>query len=97
MASSRVNQTEGPGGAGSHSWRDRIDPRQVGWLRILLIFVPVALVTWIGGGSKTFQFGLAAVAIIPLAGLIGEATESLADKLGPGVGGPAQRDLRQRR
>ncbi len=87
MASSRVNQTEGPGGAGSHSWRDRIDPRRVGWLRILLIFVPVALVAWIGGGSKTFQFGLAAVAIIPLAGLIGEATESLADKLGPGVGG----------
>ena len=27
------------------------------------------------------------LAIIPLAGLIGEATEALADKLGPGIGG----------
>src|SRR5205085_4140642 len=33
------------------------------------------------------QFVLAALGIIPLAGLIGEATEALAHRLGPGIGG----------
>ena len=32
-------------------------------------------------------FVLSSLAIIPLAGLIGEATEALADRLGPGIGG----------
>jgi len=53
----------------------------------LLVFVALAPLAaalhW--SGSATFAF--AALAIVPLAGLMGEATESLAARLGAGVGG----------
>jgi Ca2+:H+ antiporter len=52
-----------------------------------LVFVPLAplahLLHW--GGIATFLF--AALAIVPLAGLMGEATGTLAARLGAGVGG----------
>lgn len=69
------------------SWRDWIDPRRVGWLRPLLVFVPATIVAWFLEAPAPLLFALAAAAIIPLAGLIGEATESLAEELGPGIGG----------
>ncbi len=69
------------------AWHDWIDPRRVGWLRMLLGFIPVALIAWATGAPAVAQFGLAALAIIPLAGLIGESTEALAHRLGPGIGG----------
>jgi len=56
-------------------------------LLLLLIFVVLAPLAhalhW--GGIATFAF--AALAIVPLAGLMGEATENLAARLGAGVGG----------
>ena len=56
-------------------------------LLVLLIFVPLAaLAKWLGWGAVTV-FVFAGLAIIPLAGLMGEATEGLAGKLGAGVGG----------
>ena len=39
------------------------------------------------GPSETFEFVLAAAALIPLAWLIGEATEHAAEHTGPGIGG----------
>ena len=69
------------------TWRDWIDPTRVGWLRLLLGFVPAALVAWVAEAPALAQFALASLAIIPLAGLIGEATEALAFHLGPGIGG----------
>jgi Ca2+:H+ antiporter len=56
-------------------------------LRLLLVFVPLAvLAEWLHwGGISVFVF--ACLAIIPLAGLMGEATEKLAARLGAGVGG----------
>jgi Ca2+:H+ antiporter len=59
----------------------------VGWLRSLLVFVPVAVVLQWAGASAAWRFLASALAIIPLAGLMGEATERLAERLGPGVGG----------
>ena len=53
----------------------------------LLVFVPATAVASFLNAPAVVRFGLAALAIIPLAGLIGEATESLADRVGPGVGG----------
>lgn len=55
----------------------------------LLVFVPAAVLvrfvpTW---HSDVFLFIFAGLAIIPLAGLMGKATESLAVHLGEGVGG----------
>ena len=69
------------------TWRDWIDPTRVGWLRLLLGFVPAALIAWVAEAPALAQFALASLAIIPLAGLIGEATEALAFNLGPGIGG----------
>lgn len=56
-------------------------------LKLLLVFVPLAaLAEWLHwGGIAVFAF--ACLAIIPLAGLMGEATENLAARLGAGVGG----------
>ena len=83
----RVNGPEGIGSSLKWSWRDGIDPRRVGWMRLLLTFVPLALIGSFAGAKPIVLFVLSAVAIIPLAGLIGEATEALAHKMGPGIGG----------
>ncbi len=55
-------------------------------LKLLLVFLPFApLASWLHwGGVATFV--CSALAIVPLAGLMGEATETLADRLGSGVG-----------
>ena len=56
-------------------------------LLVLLLFVPLAaLADWLDWGAVTV-FGFAGLAIIPLAGLMGSATERLAARLGAGVGG----------
>jgi Ca2+:H+ antiporter len=53
---------------------------------VLLLLIPAALLSaWLDGGAATFF--LAALAIIPLAHWMGAATESLAGRLGAGVGG----------
>jgi Ca2+:H+ antiporter len=63
------------------------------WLRrnallLLLIFVPAALaLRYLFGVRGVVIFITSALAIIPLAGLIGRATDQLADRLGEGVGG----------
>ena len=55
----------------------------------LLIFVPGAVVLriWPHFGNETALFSFSCLAIIPLAGWMGRATEELAEHLGHGVGG----------
>ncbi|RYG70183.1 calcium/proton exchanger [bacterium] len=53
----------------------------------LLLFVPVAIFLRLNGGSPTFLFVAACLAVIPLAGWMGHATEHLAAKTGEGFGG----------
>ena len=57
-------------------------------LNWLLIFVPIAIALrfW-PGGNDTALFACSALAIIPLAGLIGRATEALAARAGAAIGG----------
>ena len=56
-------------------------------LMVLLVFIPLAaLAEWLHWGAVVV-FAFAALAIIPLAGLMGSATESLAHRFGAGVGG----------
>lgn len=63
------------------------------WLRqnalaVLFIFVPVAIFLEYGLHMTGFPvFASAALAIVPLAGVMGRATEQLAERLGEGVGG----------
>jgi Ca2+:H+ antiporter len=58
-------------------------------LNWLLIFVPVAFVLrfWPGVGNPTALFICSAIAIVPVAGWIGRATEELAARAGAGLGG----------
>ncbi len=87
MKQGRVNGPDGGEGSPSRAWRDWVDPRRVGWIRLLLVFVPATAVASWTDTHAVVLFGLAALAIIPLAGLIGEATEALAETMGPGIGG----------
>ena len=56
-------------------------------LMIFIIAIPLAIIAKIGGWSAMWIFALSTVAIIPMAGLIGQATESLAVVTGPKIGG----------
>ncbi len=54
----------------------------------LLVFVPIVLVANnLRAGGATLLFGLSVLAIVPLAGLLSHATESVAAKTGDAVGG----------
>ncbi len=57
------------------------------WLDLLLVFFPITLILWAIRAPPIAVFGSACVAIIPLAGLMGRATESIAAHSGPGIGG----------
>jgi Ca2+:H+ antiporter len=57
-------------------------------LKYLLIFVPVTIaLEFLMPGAHTWIFIASSLAIVPLAGLLGEATEQLAHRTGEGVGG----------
>jgi Ca2+:H+ antiporter len=56
-------------------------------LNWLLIFVPTAVVLELAHANPIAIFITSALAIIPLAGWMGRATEHLAEKLGQGIGG----------
>ncbi len=54
----------------------------------LLIFVPVAIaIRFLAPQNATLLFITACLAVIPLAGWMGRATEHLAEKVGEGIGG----------
>lgn len=58
------------------------------WLLLLLIFVPIALLLeYAFQVDPTWVFVTSSLAIIPLAALMGRATETLAERLGEGPGG----------
>ena len=58
------------------------------WLLLLLVFVPVALLLeYVFHAGALWIFLASSAAIIPLAALMGRATEALAERLGEGVGG----------
>ena len=58
--------------------------RVIQWL---LLFLPVAILVELAHIGGILVFAASALAIVPLAGLLGEATEALALKTGPRIGG----------
>lgn len=57
------------------------------WLNVLLIFVPVGIaVNFAPGINPTIIFAMNAIAIVPLAGLLSYATESVAQRMGDTIG-----------
>ena len=58
-----------------------------GWPYLLSPFIFGALALKFSGASATVIFAVAAVALIPAAAVMGRATEELAARSGPGIGG----------
>ena len=56
-------------------------------LDALLVFIPAAAVLHYSHAPEIWTFVASGLAIIPLAGWMGKATESLSEKLGAGIGG----------
>ncbi len=61
--------------------------QSLGWQGYMLAAVPLAVLGWIFHWHPVLQFVIAGAGIIPLAGMMGHATEQLAQRLGPGIGG----------
>ncbi|MHB1006759.1 MAG: calcium/proton exchanger [Chloroflexota bacterium] len=57
------------------------------WLNVLLALVPISLGLGLAGAPPVWVFATAALAIVPLAGLIGQGTEATTEHTGPGIGG----------
>ena len=64
-----------------------IGPLTIAPFSLLLVFIPVGLVLEVIHASPVWVFVASALAIIPLAGHLGKATEHLAERTGPGIGG----------
>lgn len=58
-----------------------------GWPYLLVPFIPAAIALDLLGASAGLIFFTAAIGIIPTAALMGRATEELAERSGPGIGG----------
>jgi Ca2+:H+ antiporter len=58
-----------------------------GWPYLLVPFIPLAVVLDLANAAAGLVFAVSAVGIIPTAALMGRATEELAARSGPGIGG----------
>ena len=58
-----------------------------GWPYLLVPFIPLAVALELGHASPTVIFFASAIGVIPTAAVMGTATEELADRAGPGIGG----------
>jgi Ca2+:H+ antiporter len=58
-----------------------------GWPYVLTPLIPIAVVLELAGASEVAIFAISALAVIPPAALMGRATEELAARSGPGIGG----------
>jgi Ca2+:H+ antiporter len=58
-----------------------------GWPYLLVPFIPIAVAMDIASSSAALIFFAAALGVVPTAALMGRATEELAARTGPGIGG----------
>ncbi|MFN2612775.1 MAG: calcium/proton exchanger [Solirubrobacterales bacterium] len=58
-----------------------------GWPYLLTPFIPIAIVLDVLGASSSAIFISSALGVVPTAALMGRATEELAARSGPGIGG----------
>jgi len=56
-------------------------------IHYLVVFVPAAVALDLAGAPATAVFAVSAIAVIPAAALMSEATEQLAEHFGPGIAG----------
>lgn len=56
------------------------------WFNVLLVFVPIGIAAEAAHLNASIVFSMNAIAIVPLAGLLSHATESVAKRMGDTVG-----------
>lgn len=56
-------------------------------IRMLLVFLPIALLAKLSNWNDLIIFTTSALSIIPMASILGDATNALANKTGPRIGG----------
>ncbi|KAK5125791.1 hypothetical protein LTR85_012067 [Meristemomyces frigidus] len=56
------------------------------WVNVLLVFVPIGIIMKALGLNASLVFAMNAVAIVPLAGMLSHATESVASRMGDTLG-----------
>jgi len=61
--------------------------KRVPWSLILLLAIPASVVLNMQHASPVFIFITACLGVLPLAGLMGKATEEIAERTGPTIGG----------
>jgi Ca2+:H+ antiporter len=75
----------------SHSNQPRFDAAffrtPLGWPYLLTPLIPIAVALELAHASATIVFACSALGIVPTAALMGRATEELAARSGPGIGG----------
>src|SRR5437899_1612016 len=59
----------------------------MGWPYLLTPFIPIAIALKVAGASDTVVFVTSALGIMPTAALMSQATQELAARSGPGIGG----------
>jgi Ca2+:H+ antiporter len=58
-----------------------------GWPYLLVPFIPIAIALDLAHAGATVVFATSALGVVPTAALMGKATEELAARSGPGIGG----------
>ncbi|HKG37162.1 MAG TPA: calcium/proton exchanger [Solirubrobacterales bacterium] len=79
--------TDGGGRGGTPRINARFFLGPDGWPYLLVPLIPIAVALEVVGASATIVFAASALGIIPTAALMGRATEELAARSGPGIGG----------
>jgi Ca2+:H+ antiporter len=83
MERERPSGPAGPGRGMSLSFLRTPD----GWPYLLVPLIPVAVILELAHAEATIVFAASALGIVPTAALMGRATEELAARSGPGIGG----------
>jgi Ca2+:H+ antiporter len=65
----------------------RKKPRKFRWSLLLLVMIPISVVLNATDGPAIWTFVTACLGVLPLAGLMGTATEQLSERTGPTIGG----------
>jgi Ca2+:H+ antiporter len=73
--------------ASEQRWLRRFLLSGQGWPYLLVPFIPIAIVLEIAHADAVVTFFASALGVIPTAALMGRATEELAARSGPGIGG----------
>jgi len=61
--------------------------RKVPWLSVLYLAIPAAVWLHLSDADPLATFAVSCIGVLPLAGLMGKATEHLAERTGPTLGG----------